>query len=59
MISDKERETERLRESQREKEREVSKMKYLEGALKQGGLKAEVEAMRSNSDEGRVTSDLR
>ena len=44
MISDKEKETERPRESRREKEREVSKMKYLEGALEQGGLKAEVEA---------------
>ena len=32
MISNKERETERLRESQREKEREVSKMKFLERA---------------------------
>ena len=52
MISDKERQTERLRErereSQREKEREVSKMKYLEGALDQGSLKAEAEAMMTN-----------
>ena len=48
MILDKERVSERLRESQREKEREVSKMKYLEGALKQGGLKAESEAMMSD-----------
>ena len=48
MISDKERETERLRESQREKEREVSKMKYLEGAPEQGGLKAEAEAVTSD-----------
>ena len=37
-----------MRESQREKEREVSKMKYLEGALEQGGLKAEVEAVTSD-----------
>ena len=48
MILDKERVSERLRESQREKEREVSKMKYLEGALKQGGLKAESEAIMSD-----------
>ena len=42
---DKERETKRLKESQREKEREVSKMKYLEGAPpEQGGLKAEAKA---------------
>ena len=32
MISNKERETERLREKKREKEREVSKMKFLERA---------------------------
>ena len=49
MISDKERQTERLRErerereSQREKEREASKMKYLEGVSKQGGLRLRAE----------------
>ena len=37
-----------MRESQREKEREVSKMKYLEGALEQGGLKAEVEVVTTD-----------
>ena len=48
MISDKEKETKRPRESRREKEREVSKMKYLEGALEQGGLKAEAEAVTTD-----------
>ena len=48
MILDKERKSQRLRESLREKEREVSKMKYLEGAPEQGGLKVEAEAVTTD-----------